>query len=152
MCVLVVLLRQIPGYPIVVGANRDESLVRPSAGPTLDRDGGVLAPTDLLAGGTWIGVNRDGLFAAITNRSGARPDPGRASRGTLVRAALATPDVAAAAARVDRLQAAAPRNGFNLVLAGGTGDGLLVTGGGLPPPGGAGDGRRVLEPGLHVLT
>ena len=44
---------------------------------------------DSLAGGTWLGVNDDGLVAAVLNRRGTLgPEPGKRSRGELVLEAL----------------------------------------------------------------
>jgi len=75
MCTLIVLHRCVPGRPLVVAANRDEFLDRPAAGPALRmRDSGpILAPLDLEAGGTWLGLNGRGVFAGLTN---LRPSEG----------------------------------------------------------------------------
>ena len=65
------------GFPVarmdrdlVLAANRDEYLDRAAEKPTLRRSGNrtVLAPRDLQAGGTWLGLNDAKLFAALTNR------------------------------------------------------------------------------------
>ncbi|MFP3561188.1 NRDE family protein, partial [Paraburkholderia sp. SIMBA_049] len=49
-------------------ANRDEFFRRTSAPLSWWEDvPGVLAGRDLEAGGTWLGVSRDGRFAALTN-------------------------------------------------------------------------------------
>ncbi len=48
----------------------------------------VVAPQDLQAGGTWMGLNTDGLFVGLTNRATATPSADRRSRGLLVRDAL----------------------------------------------------------------
>src|SRR6266850_6639682 len=85
MCTLVLYFQVFPQYPLVIAANRDESLARPSSPPTL------LHPTpwiyggqDLLAGGTWLGINEYGLMAAVLNRRALHPaDPHRRSRGLL---------------------------------------------------------------------
>lgn len=54
---------------MVVAANRDESLTRPSAPPRLlSENPVVLGGQDLLAGGTWLGVNEYGLLGGIVNR------------------------------------------------------------------------------------
>ncbi len=83
MCTLIIAWRVFDDAPICVAANRDEAVDRPSSPPTI-REGppAVLAPRDDRAGGTWIGYNDSGLFAAITNRwtSGE----GERSRGLLV--------------------------------------------------------------------
>jgi Transport and Golgi organisation 2 len=81
MCILLILRNRVEGYPLVVGANRDEYRDRPWDLPRMDGD--VLAPRDRRAGGTWIGVNRSGLLVAVTNRPEEAPDPSRPSRGLL---------------------------------------------------------------------
>src|SRR3981081_2533110 len=83
MCTLV--LRRSKGL-VAVSAHRHEPLSRPASGPRVE--GGVLAPRDETAHGTWLGLNRHGLFVGITNRTGALLDPLRRSRGLLVRDAL----------------------------------------------------------------
>ncbi|MCA1828070.1 MAG: NRDE family protein [Myxococcales bacterium] len=80
MCTLVLLHR--PGELLAVSGNRNELLTRPSSGPQVEN--GVLAPRDELAHGTWLGLNRHGLFVCVTNRRGAMIDPARKSRGLLV--------------------------------------------------------------------
>ena len=69
MCTLIVLHRCVPGRPLVVAANRDEFLDRPAEGPALrsSRTGPIVAPRDLEAGGTWVGVSARGVFAGLTN-------------------------------------------------------------------------------------
>jgi hypothetical protein len=80
-----------PNYPLIVCANRDERPTRPTLDPT-DRYGGVYAPLDLVHGGTWIGVNRHGILAALTNRFPSPRFHGRRSRGFVVSEALASRD------------------------------------------------------------
>ncbi len=118
MCTLVIDFDPGREVPLVIGANRDEQLTRPSAPPDLWRVGPIpfLAPRDLKAHGTWLGLNARGLFVGITNRAGAAPDPTRDSRGALVVEALAHPDAASAQAA---LAALAPDrfNPFHLLCA-----------------------------------
>jgi uncharacterized protein with NRDE domain len=66
-----------PEAPLVVAANRDEALDRPSGPPRRYPLGerSVLAPEDKVGGGTWLGVNDQGLFVGITNRFGLPKDP-----------------------------------------------------------------------------
>jgi uncharacterized protein with NRDE domain len=127
MCTLIALHRCFADAPLVVAANRDEFLERPTEGPAL-REASILssgpahtrvvAPRDLRAGGSWLGINGAGLFAAVTNRRCDRPDPARRSRGWLVMEALAEPSAARAAERFASLPEAA-YNPFNLYLADG---------------------------------
>jgi uncharacterized protein with NRDE domain len=144
MCTLVVLHRCFPDAPLVVAANRDEYLDRPAEGPALRRFGGapVVAPRDVRAGGTWLGLTAGGLFAGLTNRPCATPDPARRSRGLLVADVLAHPDAEGAAAALRALPPGA-YNPFNLLVADGRRCFVAVY-----------DARvRVseLEPGPHVV-
>src|SRR3989442_3656136 len=84
MCTLVLLQRR--GELLAVSGNRNELLARPASGPRVEK--GVLAPRDELAHGSWLGLNRHGLFVCVTNRRGAMVDPSRKSRGLLVLEAL----------------------------------------------------------------
>jgi uncharacterized protein with NRDE domain len=56
-------------YPLIVAANRDERYDRPSAAPAIwPTKPGILAGKDLLAGGTWLGINEHGFLVGILNR------------------------------------------------------------------------------------
>jgi uncharacterized protein with NRDE domain len=86
MCLILFSYRTHPRYSLVLAANRDEFFARPTepAGFWADTPA-ILAGRDRQAGGTWMGVHRDGRWAAVTNfRNGARPPPGARSRGDLV--------------------------------------------------------------------
>lgn len=85
MCLLFFSYRVKPGYPLVVVANRDEFLVRPTA-PLgyLDREKTLLGGRDLRAGGTWLGLTSGYRFAALTNyREGETSRDGGRSRGEI---------------------------------------------------------------------
>src|SRR4051794_41937578 len=92
MCTLVILRRPEHDWPVVIGANRDEMIDRPAKPPARhwpDRTE-IVAGIDLLAGGSWLGVNDWGVAAAVLNRHGSLgPEAGLRSRGGLV---LETPD------------------------------------------------------------
>src|SRR5215510_9299629 len=64
-------------YPVIIAANRDEHFDRPTAPSALwSTNPKILAGKDLLAGGTWLGVNEHGLVVGILNRrSSGGPDP-----------------------------------------------------------------------------
>jgi uncharacterized protein with NRDE domain len=86
VCLLVVCSRVVPGFPLVVAANRDERLDRPATAITVlrQRDPRILGGRDELAGGTWLAVNDRGVVAGLTNRPAALGrDPSRRSRGEL---------------------------------------------------------------------
>jgi uncharacterized protein with NRDE domain len=118
MCTLIALHRCVPGAPLVVAANRDEFAGRPARGPALreTEHGVVVAPLDAQAGGTWLGVNPAGMFAAVTNRRSDAPDPRRRSRGFLVLDALGAASAAEAAAAALETPPGA-YNPFNLFVA-----------------------------------
>ena len=119
MCTLVILRRPEHRWPVIIGANRDEMTNRPALAPARhwpDR-AEVLAGRDLLAGGSWLGVNDWGVAAAVLNRHGSLgPAPGQRSRGELVLEALDHPDAVAAAEALSHLDPAAYRT-FNLIVA-----------------------------------
>lgn len=119
MCTLIVLHRCDPEQPLLVAANRDEYLDRPSAGPALRSAGPrrAVAPRDLRAGGTWLGLNEAGVFAGLTNRPAPRDDT-RLSRGRLVMDVLASGSAEEAARRLERV-AANVYNPFNCLVADG---------------------------------
>jgi uncharacterized protein with NRDE domain len=100
MCLLVVCSRVIPGFPLVVAANRDERFDRPAVPITTLQETSpvILGGRDELAGGTWLAVNDRGVVAGLTNRPSAfGRDPNRRSRGELP-LLLASYESAAAAA------------------------------------------------------
>lgn len=68
MCLIFVALQSHPHYPVIIAANRDEFHQRPTAQAQFwEDDPHILGGRDLQAGGTWLGINRSGAFAAITN-------------------------------------------------------------------------------------
>ena len=119
MCTLVILRRPEHDWPVVIGANRDEMIGRPALPPARhwpDRPE-IVAGQDLLAGGSWLGVNDWGVAAAILNRHGSLgPAPGQRSRGELVLEALDHSDAVAAAEALSHLEPRAYRS-FNLIVA-----------------------------------
>src|SRR5438128_11572952 len=119
MCTLVFLRRPEHEWPVIIGANRDEMIDRPALPPGRhwpDR-AEVVAGRDLLAGGSWLGINDWGVAAAVLNRHGSLgPAAGVRSRGELVLEALDHADAVAAAAALSHLDPAAYRT-FNLIVA-----------------------------------
>jgi len=81
MCLCILAHQQLKTYPTIVAANREERYARPATMPAWSE--GVFAGRDTLAGGTWQGLNANGLHVALTNRSGATNAPERRSRGQL---------------------------------------------------------------------
>ncbi|MGE3536923.1 MAG: NRDE family protein [Candidatus Tectimicrobiota bacterium] len=119
MCILMVLHQGIPGYPIVVAANRDEYYERPTEGPhQLVSDAPVWGGKDSRAGGTWLGLNAHGLVIGLTNRrmrADQENDPQRRSRGLLCLEALQCHSADEAAAFVGR-EPPGRYNPFNLLM------------------------------------
>ena len=143
MCLIAFAWRQHPALPLVVVANRDEFFARPTqSAHWWGENPDLLAGRDLQAGGTWLGLTRDGRFAALTNfRDPARMDPGARSRGHLVVEALQTADPlgwsAELAARVDEY------NPFNLLFSAQGELFALQSEGGAPGP---------VAAGVHALS
>ena len=82
MCLIYVAWRRHPHHRLVVAANRDEHHARPTAAAHWWKDApGVLAGRDLEAGGTWMGLTRDGRFAAVTNYRDSASSPHGIGRG-----------------------------------------------------------------------
>ena len=164
MCLILLAYRIRSDAPLIVAANRDEFYDRPAQSAHFWPDvPNLLAGRDTVAGGTWLGIDRQGRFAAVTNfavrgledrprseRSGpAVPPPenpiGRSgleaarSRGALAGDFLRGAATAAQYARCLRGQ---DYQGFNLLLW--DGEELICT-----------SNRGVtqaLEPGYHGLT
>ena len=91
MCLILFALHSHPQYPLVLAANREERHARATApmAPWADVPD-LLAGRDLEAGGTWLGLHREGRFAAITNmREGVATTAALRSRGALTRDFLA---------------------------------------------------------------
>ena len=117
MCTLVLFFRVFPNYPIVIAANRDEALSRPSSGPTqLGASPWIYGGQDLLAGGTWLGVNEEGVAVGVLNRQASAPaNPSYRSRGQLCLEALKCHS-AESAAKTVIAQSDYSYNPFNLVI------------------------------------
>ncbi len=96
MCLIALALERHPRFVLVVAANRDEFLDRPSAAldhwqtPAMAEP--VLGGRDLRAGGTWMGLAGNGRLAMLTNvRDLARHHAAAPSRGAIVPSWLASP-------------------------------------------------------------
>ena len=145
MCLIAFAWQASERYPLVVIANRDEFFDRPADaaqwwhGP----HGEIFAGRDAKAGGSWMGVGRNGRFAALTNFRDPRAMRADApSRGALV------PEFVAAERDVeDSMAELAGRseqyNGFNLLMYDGHRLGVFEST--------AGAGRR-LAPGVYALS
>jgi len=123
MCLLMLAWQSHPRYRLIVAANRDEYHERPAAPlakwpPPAE----LLAGRDLLAQGTWLGIDRRRRFGVVTNfRELQRARPNAPSRGGLVPRYLGAAGQAAGAPRAGEFFAALERHaarysGFNLLL------------------------------------
>ena len=84
MCTLIILYRPNNKWPLLVGGNRDEMLNRPWLEPTNHWNNSICAGKDILAGGTWIGINKQGIIASVLNRPNSLGnDKNKISRGTI---------------------------------------------------------------------
>lgn len=124
MCLALVAWQSLPDYPLVLVSNRDEFYTRgtrPAAwwGQAVS----ILGGRDQEAGGTWLGINRRGRFALVTNvRAPNERNPHAPSRGALVMTALQSGTPLRGWLN-DQVPRTATYNGFNLIA----GDVLLPT-------------------------
>lgn len=89
MCLILTAYHQHPRWNLIVAANRDEFYQRKAQEATYWNDEPtLLAGRDISAGGTWMGVNRHGHFAGLTNVREGPPQSGARSRGELIPAFL----------------------------------------------------------------
>lgn len=118
MCTIVVLRRPDHPWPVLIAANRDEMADRPwhPPGRHWPEHPGAVAGRDDLAGGTWLGLNDNGVVAAVLNRINTLgPAPGFRSRGELPLMALDHADAKSAAAALARLRPSDYRP-FNMIV------------------------------------
>ena len=86
MCLILFAFQAHADFPLVIAANRDEAYTRPAAPAGFWQDHPrVYGGRDLEMGGAWMGLTRDGRFAAVTNyRDGFPKGVAPRSRGDLV--------------------------------------------------------------------
>ncbi|MEX2604300.1 MAG: NRDE family protein [Gracilimonas sp.] len=119
MCLITFSYKTHPKYNLILAGNRDEFYERPTRKAhfwTDDDHPNILAGKDLQAGGTWLGVHKDGRWGAVTNyRDPTIQKENPPSRGELVMDYLKSSMFA-----MDYLQElttkAGEYNGFNLLL------------------------------------
>ena len=143
MCLITFAYNVHPSYRLILAANRDEYYERPASAADFWKDHPpVLAGRDLKNGGTWLGVTKDGKFAAVTNyRDPVTLKSGAPSRGKLVSRYLTGNKHAAdylkkISSRVDKY------NGFNL-LSGDDNDLFIFSSRGE---------KQKLKPGIYGLS
>ena len=144
MCLILIALQQHEDYPLVVIANRDEYYARPTQAAQWWPDlPDIFAGRDLEAQGTWMGVNKNGRFAAVTNvREPGNVSPARLSRGHLTRDYLASNDPAETF--IESIESTAgDYAGFNLIV--GDSSGLFFYSNRHP-------GIRCILPGIYGVS
>ena len=141
MCLVLIAWRLHPRYALIVAANRDEFYARPTL-PAQRWPGAnaMIAGKDLQAGGSWMGVDASGRFAAVTNFRELEQCPADArSRGELVTDYLLG-DTPAENYLSELAERANHYRGYNLLLA--DGDELYCASNRDVP-------IRHLQPGVH---
>jgi uncharacterized protein with NRDE domain len=145
MCLILLAWRCHPGYRLILAANRDEFLHRPTAPLAFwPEHPEILAGRDLQAGGTWFGLTGDCRFAAVTNYR----DPATFSATALSRGQL---PVKYLMSRISPQQFCTTNahqwpqyNGFNLLA--GDADSLIYTSNRSPTA------AYAVAPGIHGLS
>ncbi len=86
MCLVMIAWQANQDYPLVIAANRDEAFDRPAT-PVgwWPGEPQIVAGRDLAAGGTWLGISRQGRFGVITNVRETKPMAALRSRGELIK-------------------------------------------------------------------
>ncbi len=118
VCTLTLAWQLFEDTPIAVAANRDEAIEREAEPPArFHEEPLVVAPRDVAAGGTWIGVNEYGLVAGLTNKWGSHGETVDRSRGLLVADVLTAQSVADALDLLTTETTTRTYQGFYLVVA-----------------------------------
>jgi uncharacterized protein with NRDE domain len=118
MCLVAFAIGASARWPLVIAANRDEFLERPTLPLARWKTASgqeIISGRDLRAGGTWMGITPAGRIAFFTNVRQAQPDAAPRSRGELVTRWLeGSGDAPGFVAALEDKGAAF--GGFNLVL------------------------------------
>ena len=142
---LAFLYRTARATPILVAANREEALDRPTQYPKIQSGSPrVVCGIDRKGGGTWLGVNQYGMFAAVTNRPKTLVPAEPRSRGLLCRDLLGIGTAKEAAQYAAKELATGSYAGANYVVADAEYAAVVY----------GGNRIEVVEvgPGLHLLT
>ena len=84
MGLIAIQYRLVPDAPVLVAANREAPYLRGSQMPAIQPGKPrVLCGTDEEAGGTWLGVNQNGMFVGVCDRRKVMPTFMSRSRGLL---------------------------------------------------------------------
>ncbi len=142
---LALLYRTARSAPVLVAANREERFDRPTQAPKIQPGTPrVVCGIDRKAGGTWLGVNQHGLFAAVANRQKSLVPAEPRSRGLLCRELLSCRSAKEAAKHAATELATGVYAGANYLCADADYAGVVY------------GGNRIeiveLPPGLHLLS
>ncbi len=118
MCLILLAWQTHSEFPLIVAANRDEFYARRTRPASWwGQAVSLLAGRDEEAGGTWLGINRRGRVAVVTNvRAPNERNPHATSRGLLVLSALQTSQLMREWVE-ECVSRAHSFNGFNLIVA-----------------------------------
>ena len=121
MCLVAFAIGASGRWPLVIAANRDEFLARPTLPLARWQTASgqeIISGRDLRAGGTWMGMTPGGRIAFLTNVRQASPEAAPRSRGELVTRWLeGAGDAASFVAELEKAEGGgAAYGGFNLVL------------------------------------
>jgi uncharacterized protein with NRDE domain len=143
MCLILLAIDVVPERPWLLLGNRDEFHARATAAAAAWTDHPeIVGGRDLVAGGSWLAVNRKGRFAAVTNVRTGTMAPAARSRGELVGAYVA--DTVPADDYVAAVAARRTQYGpFNLVVGTAQGAAFVSSIDGKP---------RRLERGVHAFS
>ena len=118
MSLLAVQYRLVPESPILVAANREEYFDRSSLTPSIQSGKPrVLCGIDQKSGGTWLGVNQNGMFVGVCNRATGMPLFGQRSRGLLALDLLRCSTASKALDRAHTEFAKTRYEGCNIIIA-----------------------------------
>lgn len=145
MCLILIAHDAHKEYSFIAAANRDEFYKRPTRKAQLwDEHPHLLAGKDLEAGGTWLGVDLQHRFSALTNyRDPSKIKQVTSSRGTLVLNYLRDTETSATDYLEKVSQTKHLYNGFNLLLR--ENKDLYYIGSETPEP-------TLLSPGIYGLS
>lgn len=129
MCLILFALDAHPDDALLMASNRDEFFHRPASAAAWWPDApDILGGRDLQAGGTWLGMRRDGRIAALTNyrEAPAQRKADAPTRGHLVSDCLHSSDAPEQHLHslAEQLQGNDRHNGFSLLA--GSAQGLWV--------------------------
>ena len=97
MCTLFIHRSKNSDWPILIANNRDEYLSRIFKSPGYHWNNGIFAGKDISEGGSWLGLNENGVCAAILNRvSNNLKNKNLKSRGKIIIDILKKPDAQSA--------------------------------------------------------